>query len=322
MSTNIEWCDETWNPIAAYDKQTGKRGWYCAHISPGCVHCYAEKMNTWRGNGQLYRVPNAEKVDIRIVESVLARPLSWRKPRRIFVCSMTDLFLDEHSDEMIARVWQIMAEAQHHTFQVLTKRPERMLKWFTEYLPEACSGESPAPVWPLPNVWVGVSVEDQQRGDERIPLLLQTPAAIRFLSCEPLLGPVDILESIRVLHRQVGDFAPPFDEAGGIDWVITGGESGAGARPCDVEWITSIVADCDLHGVACFVKQLGAVPMESETAWRARMPIARLLNARNDKRVPDGFVPLKLADSHGGNIEEWPEELRVRQFPTPIEASV
>lgn len=113
--TKIQWADVSWNPIAAYDRETGKRGWYCAHVSPGCEHCYAEAMNRFRGNGLGFSAQNAKHVDIRIVDKLLAKPLSWRKPRKVFVCSMTDLFLDEHTDEMIERVFAVMALAQDHT---------------------------------------------------------------------------------------------------------------------------------------------------------------------------------------------------------------
>lgn len=295
MSTGIQWTDETWNPIAAFDRDTGKRGWYCARVSPGCEHCYAATMNRFRGNGRDYSAQNAKHVECRIVEKTLMDPIKWRKPRRVFVCSMTDLFLDEHTDEMIMRVFSVMAEAERHIFQVLTKRPERMLRWFTEYLPEACSGEQPAPVWPLPNVWLGVTVEDQRRADERIPLLLEAPAAVRFLSCEPMLSAVDLSPYL------------PIETIGGVelerwlDWVIVGGESGRGARRFNLAWARSIVSQCRTSGTAIFVKQLGRSPVE----------------------LTNGVVTwpeFDLKDSHGGDMAEWPEDLRVREFPEMAEA--
>lgn len=324
MSTAIQWTDETWNPITADDKVTGKGGWFCAHVSPGCVNCYAETMNLWRGNGQKYRVPNAEKLNIGLRMQTLFKPLRWRRPRRVFVCSMTDLFLDEHTDEMIDRVFAVMAMADQHTFQVLTKRAERMREYLSyEYrwadIEAACTemvGRDEAPALakpdakPRPNVWLGVSVENQRCADERIPLLLQTPAAIRFLSVEPLLSSV-------ILWRAKND--PTLGPAARfVDWVIIGGESGKSARPFDLAWARSVLAQCQEADVPAFVKQLGAVPIMAEHDWRERIRlygVVPLLHARNRDRVPPGFVPLKFTDSHGGEMDEWPADLRVREFP-------
>ncbi|MDB4871992.1 MAG: hypothetical protein JWL97_2996 [Gemmatimonadales bacterium] len=306
--TSIEWATDSWNPIAAYDRETGKRGWFCTKVSPGCTNCYAEQWNRFRGNGHLYRVGNLDKVRFELAPT-LTDPLHWRKPRRVFVNSMTDLFLEAHTNEMIDAVFAVMAQAQRHQFLVLTKRPERMLTYTLARLAGL----------PLPNVWLGTSVENQEQADLRIPLLLQTPAAIRFLSCEPLLGPVDILESIRVLHRRVGDFDPAFANAGGIDWVIVGGESGGKARPLDLAWVHKIARQCEANRVPYFIKQLGSVPMMSEADWRGLMPgLVPLLSARNHKKVPEGFVPIKLYDRKGGNPAEWREELRVRQYPKEV----
>ena len=201
--TGIEWTDETWNPISG-----------CSRVSPGCEHCYAERMDhRLRGvAGEEWRpwtAPNAA-YNVRLYPERLEAPLRWRKPRRVFVNSMSDLFHEEVPDEYIDRVFAVMALCPEHVFQVLTKRPERMRDYLsesprvptsTEYrVDEAMDGicgergwHSPGlQAWPLPNVWLGVSVEDQRRADERIPLLLETPAAVHFLSCEPLLGPIDL----------------------------------------------------------------------------------------------------------------------------------
>jgi protein gp37 len=290
--SKIEWCDRTWNPVVG-----------CTKVSQGCKHCYAKTLHDQRHKafteGKLQNFPQyAEPFEtVQLMPDRLADPLSWRKPSRVFVNSVSDLFHEDVPDSYIAHVFITMAEAERHTFQILTKRPERMLGWFTEYLPKACSGESPAPVWPLPNVWLGVSVENQAAADERIPVLLQTPAAVRFLSCEPLLGALDLslyLEEEGYIDDQ---YVRP------VDWVIAGGESGKGARPCNVEWITAIVADCDLNSVACFVKQLGALAVDCELD------------------VAIGGPRLPLRNRHGGDPAEWPEELRVREFPTIAQAA-
>jgi protein gp37 len=197
----------------------------------------------------------------------MIKPLSWKRPRRIFACSMSDLFHEALPDEAIDRVFAVMALCPQHTFQVLTKRPERMRRYLSQAqgnIWDAMMGLpsrrvnyvvmrdgnpviQAAPGWPLPNVWLGVSVEDQQRADERIPLLLETPAAKRFLSCEPLLGPVDLWPKL------IGGVNVP-----GLDWVIVGGESGKGARPMHPDWARSLRDQCQAAGVPFFFKQWGS----------------------------------------------------------------
>ncbi len=243
MSTGIEWTDETWNPVVG-----------CTRVSPGCQHCYAERMAK-----RLSKNPStpqyAGTVDdngrwtgqVNLVESALLKPLSWRKPRMVFVNSMSDLFHESVPDEYIDKVFAVMAQAHHHTYQVLTKRPERITEWaagahlrmtrcfrnFHDYT------ESVGP-WPLPNVWLGTSAENQATLDERLPHLLATPAAVRFLSLEPLLGPIDVRGRLD-----------------GIDWVIVGGESGPGAQPMHPDWVRSIRDACVEAEVAFFFKQWG-----------------------------------------------------------------
>jgi protein gp37 len=319
--TSIEWATDSWNPIAAYDKETGKRGWFCTKVSPGCTNCYAEQWNRFRGNGHLYRVGNLDKVRFALAPT-LNDPLHWRKPRRVFVNSMTDLFLGAHTNEMIAASFAVMARAPQHQFLVLTKRAQRMLNWFMiqslvstdSELFEAAGGR-----WPLPNVWLGVSVENQEQADLRIPTLLQVPAAIRFLSCEPLLDQVDLQRvkhptdedrTIDVLRRGTWDFNNQFtnhsDMPDGIDWVIAGGESGPDARSCDVQWIQTLVDQCHHASVPVFVKQLGAHPTTPDlTHWRT---------GRELLPAADGYA-LKLRSRKGGDPKEWPTELRVRQYP-------
>jgi protein gp37 len=223
--SSIEWTDATWNPV---------RG--CTKVSPGCKHCYAERFaERFRG---VKGHPFEQGFDLRLVPEMLDAPLRWKRPRRIFVNSMSDLFHAGVPSEYIARAFNVMFSAKQHTFQVLTKRPERMRAWFRWF--ESTTDNVNDSWWPLPNVWLGVSVE---RDDyvHRIDDLQACPAVVRFLSLEPLLGPLPDLD----LH--------------GISWVIIGGESGPGARPLELDWIRDIREQCRRAGVACFVKQLGRV---------------------------------------------------------------
>jgi protein gp37 len=230
--SKIEWTDATWNPVVG-----------CTRVSAGCDHCYAFQLHdtrhvAWK-RGRMPTAPPQYHVPFSTVQTFPARldqPLRWRRPRRIFVNSLSDLFHDAVPDEFIDRVFGVMGRAKWHTFQILTKRPKRMAEYVAspgrservcaaaDAMPGGLSGAICQGFWPLPNVWLGVSVEDQRAADERIPLLLETPAAVRFLSCEPLLGPVDLKG---YLPFQVE--LPPrpdryFGWRRGIDWVIVGGE--------------------------------------------------------------------------------------------------
>jgi protein gp37 len=352
--TSIEWTDATWNPIRTRNGE--QSGWGCQRVSPGCEHCYAETINKRLGTGLRYDAKGQAAATFYLDEKALVKPLSWRKPRRIFVCSMTDLFGEWVPDEWIDRMFAVMAFAipEEHSYQVLTKRAERMRRYLTD--PQTfhrviahvrrmdrevggCSvprGEL-AMSWPLRNVWLGVSVEDQQRADERIPELLATPAAVRFLSCEPLLGPLDLKldrtfivdsrftdDEIRHIRNQFNDRyrgvkpAAQLLEVEGInrcrpDWVIVGGESGAGARPMDIAWARSLVEQCQAAGVAVFVKQLGTKPI-SGIKWVDSgigvYPSARAARARHSEPAP-----LKLHSRKGADMAEWPANLRVREMP-------
>lgn len=262
-NTHIEWTDATWNPV-----------WGCTAVSPGCDHCYAETLV----NGRLAHLHPGGFGVVRLRPEQLDKPLRWRRPRRIFVNSMSDLFHQDVPDEFIARVFAVMALAPQHTFQVLTKRHGRMRSLlaseaFRHTLAVAASDQvgeppfEPCPTfhrvfetWPLPNVWLGVSVENQHWADIRIPALLQTPAAVRFISVEPLLGPVKLTR----LHAH----CPTHDFPGGFctgpcgdviipDWVIAGGESGPGARPMHPDWARSLRDQCAAAGVAFLFKQRG-----------------------------------------------------------------
>lgn len=214
-STGIEWTDATWNPV------TG-----CTKTSPGCAHCYAEAVTLRFKRGPAF-LPAVAKVVLH--EDRLGQPLSWRGPRRIFVNSMSDLFHDDVPFEFIERVFNIMGKASWHTFQVLTKRHVRLQQIASRL------------AWP-PNVWIGVSVENQVWADERIPALASVPAAVRFLSCEPLLKQVDLAGHLE-----------------SISWVILGGESGPKARPMNPEWVELIRDQCVAAEVPFFFKQWGGV---------------------------------------------------------------
>ena len=300
-STAIEWTDETWNPV---------RG--CSIVSKGCTNCYAMKQaHRFSGAGGKYegltKLTAGGPVwtgDVACVPEQLGVPLRWRKPRRVFVNSMGDLFHADVPFEFICKVIATCIQAKQHTFQILTKRPGRMLEWSRRHWRERTS-------WPASNVWLGVSVEDQATADERIPLLLETPAAVRFVSYEPAIGRVDFCETFGMWWNQtMGCFEGTGQQVNrrgregktkpGIDWVIVGGESGPGARPFDVAWARSTIEQCKAAGVPVFVKQLGSRPVGD---W----------HGGGDGRccMPKDWVH----DRKGGDPSEWPEALRVRQFP-------
>ena len=216
MATNspIEWTEATWNPVTGCDK-----------VSPGCAHCYAERMA--RRLQAMGQANYARGFELTLQEHMLQLPLRWKRPRRVFVNSMSDLFHAEVPVEFISSVFRVMQEAHWHEFQVLTKRADRLL---------ALDGELP---WPT-NIWMGVSVENA-RFVSRIDALRCTRATVKFLSLEPLLGPL------------------PGLDLRGIDWVIVGGESGPHARPMQASWVLDIRDQCRRAGVAFFFKQWGGV---------------------------------------------------------------
>jgi len=242
MPTKIEWAEESWNPI------TG-----CTPISEGCEHCYARRI-AQRLRGRC-GYPKDDPFRVTFHPDRLDQPLHWKKPRMIFVCSMGDLFHPDVSEYDILAIWQRMGEFHDregtilpvekrpgHTYMVLTKRPERALKFLSCRYPHGYERK---------NVWLGVSVENQKRADVRIPILLQIPAAKRFVSIEPMLG------SIKLQHYGTGT---------SIDWVICGGESGPGARPMHPDWPRSIRDQCQAAGIPFFFKQWGGV--NKKTAGR------------------------------------------------------
>lgn len=259
--TRIPWCDFTWSPV------TG-----CSPVSEGCAHCYAERMARRFGcrdckltmGGPCSDKKNRDncgaKFKVRLHPDRLDQPLHWKKPRMIFVCSMGDLFHDDVPDEFIDQVIGIAARCPQHTLLFLTKRAERLRDYSIERTKNAHGITGP---FPLPNVWLGVTAENQARADERIPILLQTPAAKRFVSIEPMLGPID-------LHRAGGEYIDPLTgarfwegcnepvEGTKLDWIIVGGESGPGARECREEWMQSVYDQCQAAGVPFFFKGYGS----------------------------------------------------------------
>lgn len=288
--TKIEWTRSddgtpgaTWNPVTGCTK--------LSPASPGCQNCYASTFaERFRGAPGHYF---ERGFDVQLRPDKLGLPLRWTKPRKVFVNSMSDLFHDKVPDEFIAKVFSVMACADHHTFQLLTKRHGRMRSLLTSEafreLVFKCQaldlpGDVMGDYWPLPNVWLGVSTEDQKRADLRIPALLDTPAAARFVSAEPLLGPID-------LHGDpIGKDSVFW--IGHLDWVIVGGESGSGARPMHPDWARSLRDQCLAAGVPFLFKQWGewrwtreADDYEYERAHGDLYP-----NAKWETVSPDGVI--------------------------------
>ncbi len=292
--TKIEWSEFSYNPIIG-----------CSKCSPGCLNCYAERMA--RRQSFMHRLEYSIAINNHtgkwsgkcvLVESALDKPLHWKKPRMIFVCSMGDLFHESVPKEWIIKVFMTIANCPQHTFQILTKRPSRMKEWFDspEWV-EIDDGYRPK------NLWLGVTVCTQKEADEKIPILLDIPVAVRFVSIEPCLEEIN-LGNIRIQRD------PKFGDNGWqgrpggypylncltgreysvmvgnptpykLDWVIVGPETGPKARPCKIEWIESIVDQCKDANVPCFVKK----------------------------------VPVRKNQKDWGNMELWPEQLRVREYP-------
>ena len=313
--SDIEWTDETWNPV------TG-----CTKVSPGCAHCYAETFaERWRG---VPGHPFEQGFALKLWPERLTLPLKWKKPRRIFVNSMSDLFHEDVPFEFIDRVFAVMALTPQHTYQVLTKRPERMREYLTterhgmpteghvELAKDLLSTEQWGigqflGTWPLPNVWLGTSTENQHWLDIRVPELLATPAAVRFLSCEPLLGSLDLkLAMTRAYESGYRGRWP--------GWVIVGGESGPKARPFDLAWARSIVSQCRAAGVPVFVKQLGAnVRSTNDAGFDGDTATSWPDGTQHNVAASYQGAPLRvfLKSRKGGDMAEWPEDLRVREWP-------
>jgi protein gp37 len=259
--TTIGWCTHTVNPIRARQLSTGKRGHYCEKISKGCTHCYSSGMQPRLFGMPEFQTQRADTtIEVFLYLPALDAVRRRRKPARIFWCDMSDLFGAWVQEDWIAQCFAVMAATPHHTHLILTKRPERMQAWVAAHYPT-----------PLPHVWLGTSVEDQQAADTRIPWLLKTPAGVRFLSVEPLLGPVRLdrlgpwkepgVACLREVYPLAGLMAIPDSDwdVGRIGWVIVGGESGRIRRPMDLPWLTTVAADCDAARVPLYVKQDGAL---------------------------------------------------------------
>jgi protein gp37 len=304
--SKIQWTDATWNPV---------RG--CSKVSAGCTNCYAERqLARFSGPGQYARgfVEGGRWTGrVELMRDKLDVPLRWRRPRRVFVNSTSDLFHESLSFEDIAEVFLVMdcEPARKHTFQILTKRPARAREFFRYWqegnlYPLAGNEQLGSDVhewrWPLRNVWLGVSVEDQASADARVPELLHCPAVVRFLSVEPLLESVDLSAATEgIIYTKDGRL----DRTEGlrpVDWVIIGGESGPRARRCDVGWVQRAMLRCQLSRVPVFVKQLGAHITVGDSQWSF------------SKDAPES-QRWYLADRKGGNPGEWPDALRVREFP-------
>lgn len=285
--TKIEWTDMTWNPV------TG-----CTPISEGCQNCYAKRMAKRLAGRCGY--PKDDPFLVTLHPERLNEPMKWKTPRRVFVCSMGDLFHEDVPFEYIHGIWDIIKAYPQHTFLILTKRPQRMAEVVNRIYGLERLGWSKG-FWD--HVWLGVTAENQQRANERIPILLQIPAAVRFVSVEPMLGPVDLSEWLggtwycETCECTVDPEFVPFSEIHypcenyldfipGIDWVICGGETGPGARPMHPDWVRSLVLQCKNAGVPIFVKQMGSVWAKAHSSDRA-----------------------------SNRPEEWPEDLRIRELP-------
>lgn len=340
QATLIEWTDHSSNPLR-YRDAAGKVVWACVKKSTGCRNCYAEAIAHRYRKGGPFSLAQVRQVTPFLDEQECRRLLTSRKlsGKRVFIGDMTDVFGEWVPFELLDRLFAVFALRPDVTFQILTKRPERMSEYLMgplnrwegvhEALDRLCStlddGTVPAKLdplngrkfivpralwakapafptglqWPLPNVWLGASCEDQAAADERIHHLCTIDAVVRFISCEPLLGPIRLQHGFEFDGkggmRERGYLRSPGSRC--IHWVIVGGESGPGARPCNVEWVRSLIAQCRSAGVACFVKQLGS-------------------NARGPTKVADSNGPrLTLRDRKGGNTAEWPTDLNVREFP-------
>lgn len=317
QDSKIQWTEQTWNPVSG-----------CTKISTGCKNCYAETIANrfWK---------DRKFTDVQTHSHKLIEPIKRKKPTTYFVNSMSDLFHEDVPFEFIDQVFAVVASTPQHTYQVLTKRPERMLEYFQRLLNGTSDpnpdiwDEARKPIWsatkghareyigvmsayvkfPLKNVWLGVSAEDQDQANNRGSILFQVPAKVRFFSLEPLLGSIDLTlvpDAITTINQgvysQSSDSWLGHEWTFAFDWVIIGGESGQNARPCHLTWIRSLVQQCKDANTACFVKQLGSnfrsVNPESET-------------------VCPPLVRWQFCDTKGGDITEWPSDLQVRQFPNP-----
>lgn len=284
--SKIDWTDYTWNPVSG-----------CTKVSEGCKFCYAEKFS--RRTLKPFDQPSRKFTDIVFHEEKFNNKLNtYPEGSKIFVGSVTDIFHPDIPDSFLDRLWNVFLahsgcdlvkklKLKKLTFQILTKRPERMMEYCNK-------------MQPLPNVWLGVSAENQQRYYERIPFLLRTRAAIRFVSLEPLLGEINIKQQL-VKHWAVDKMYFVDGKQTSLDWVIVGGESGPIARECDIEWILDIANQCKLTGVPLFVKQLGSRPIYE-------FP-------KDFNKVRHILIDKSGIGYKGNNFENFPDQLQFREFP-------
>lgn len=286
-NSQIQWTDHTFNPWIG-----------CQRVSPGCVNCYAEHRNPFvrvsRGKGRELWGPKGDRHIT--AESTWKQPLTWNrkaekagKRARVFCASLADVFEDRRDlDDARDGLFELIEMTPHLDWLLLTKRTDRVM----DLVKHSWRDGFPS------NVWMGTSVEDQKRVDERVPELIKIPAKVRFLSAEPLLESITLAEYF--CNR------PTY---GAIHWLIIGGESGDGARVFDVDWVRSLIVECFDGAVMPFVKQLGAIVRFPAHEWRGR-------SIHDIAYTPDGgMLGFRLKDSHGGDWNEWPEDLRIRQWP-------
>ena len=279
--TKIEWADAVWNPI------TG-----CTPISEGCAHCYAQRMANRLAGRYGYPADNPFRVTAH--HDRMKDPINWEKPKRIFVCSMGDIFHEDACDDFPVtqlRIFNLMNGLRRHTFMVLTKRPQNLQRFVALFFQDGKGKPESLP----PNIWIGVTAENQARADERIPILLQIPAAVRFVSIEPMLGPVDLNKRECLIDKRrfkytIGRY---------LDWVICGGETGPGARTMHPEWVRGLRDQCQSAGVPFFFKQWGEWGPYISTP--EHFPV---------KYWDDGIVSLKTGKKLSGRLldgREWSE---------------
>lgn len=335
--TKIEWTDATVNAVNG-----------CSVLSPGCANCYAmrlagTRMRTHPSREGLTISSKAGPVwngQVRLWERALLEPLKWRKPHKIFWNAHGDLFHDAVPDEWIDRVFAVCALTPHHTHQILTKRSARMRRYLTTEHKRADVLDAAshlardwkqnaravwhAETWPLPNVWLGVSTEDQQRADERIPDLLATPAAVRWISAEPLLGPLELRAlrlpatapgEVRTLNSLTGRYersiplsviaqsAAPLPKPGPrLNWVVVGGESGPGARPMHPDWARSLRDQCAAAGTAFLFKQWGNFVPAGHPAVPVPKSVLSMDHMVAAGRFPDGQIMVEVGKTAAGRM--------------------
>lgn len=321
--TKIEWTDYTLNPW-----------WGCARVSPGCERCYAETFAKRVGHGKRLPAIWGAKAERKIAsEAVWREPLRWNREaaqagvrRRVFCASMADVFEDR--PDLVApraRLWRLIFETPSLDWLLLTKRPENAARLWANARAhwngwDRFEYESAGPVWPV-NVWLGTTCEDKRRADERLPHLLAVPAAVRFVSYEPALEAVDFARWLPKPCPRCGRATDEndCDQCAGmglvdlgpsLSWIIVGGESGPGARPFDLAWARSTIAQCKAAGVPAFCKQLGAKPHVDGAG-------AKRVEGLSGLWLQDGDALWAMDDPKGGDWSRWPHDLRVREWPEP-----